>query len=252
MLGKKPRLLLLTIAVGLLSVLTFASFAFATSSSPDPKPAFGKLKQGTDYFLVAHFDQRSGTFDPDSAGIFDDGADVKFVGDIKKLKGGKKATVEASAVWNWGTYLPNHPSALVYNKPITMPDDHKHAGCTIVSGGTHTFTGMVKITTKKKGEIHAKVMGGDNNERHLFSAGAHSPGCDASGGSPFSGSGFDATHNETENEVLINFEITGGTDKFAGATGNGDLQFTYNTKEPHELLSAAIILRCLKANGKKC
>ena len=53
---------------------------------------------------------------------------------------------------------------------------------------------------------------------------------------------YDIAHSETENEVLINFVITGGTGKFLGATGSGVLQFVYDTMEPHNLLEAGIIL----------
>jgi hypothetical protein len=38
------------------------------------------------------------------------------------------------------------------------------------------------------------------------------------------------------------FDIVSGTGAFAGATGDGVLVFTYDTFEPHGLLSASISL----------
>ncbi len=52
-------------------------------------------------FLPDHYDQRGGTFDSDSAGVFDDGADVVLTGTIPGIG---KAIVEASAAWDFGTY----------------------------------------------------------------------------------------------------------------------------------------------------
>lgn len=198
-------------------------------------------------FLPDHYDQRGGSFDSDSAGVFDDGADVVLTGTIPGIG---KATVEASAAWDFGTYLSNHPSAAVYNKAITMPKEHKHAKCTTDFGTpSHTFTATVKITDKSGDEINADILGGVNNERLVFDAPAHDPTCvniaTANGGpGVLSGGGrnYDTVHSETENEVLINFRITGGTGKFSGATGSGVLQFVYDTGEPHSLLEAGIIL----------
>ena len=51
-------------------------------------------------FLPDHYDQRGGSFDADSAGVFDDGADVVLTGTIPGIG---KATVEASAAWDFGT-----------------------------------------------------------------------------------------------------------------------------------------------------
>ena len=130
-----------------------------------------------------------------------------------------------------------------------MPKEHQHAKCTTDFGGTHTFTATVKITDKKGDEINADILGGVNNERLVFSVAAHVPTCTSipaatggpgvlSGGAP----NYDSVHSETENEVLINFRITGGTGKFSGATGSGVLQFVYDTMEPHNLLEAGIIL----------
>jgi len=207
-------------------------------------PCFGSLVGASSGFLPDHYDQRTGDFDPNSAGVFDDGADVVLTGWISKFG---PATVEASAAWDWGTYLTNHPSALVYNMPITMPKQHQHAGCKSgdsVIANTHTFNATVKITNKDGHEIYADILGGMNNERLIFGVGGHDPICeDLSDFIPNgAGSAYDSSHNETENEVLINFMITGGTGKFSGATGNGVLQFVYDTMEPHNLLEAAIIL----------
>ncbi len=199
-------------------------------------------------FLPDHYDQRGGSFDSDSAGVFDDGADVVLTGTIPGIG---KATVEASAAWDFGTYLSNHPSAAVYNKAITMPKEHKHAKCTTDFGATHTFTATVKITDKSGNEINANILGGVNNERLIFSVTGHVPKCEdipaARGGPGVVISGapdYDIGHSETENEVLINFRITtvGGTGKFLGATGSGVLQFVYDTMEPHNLVEAGIIL----------
>jgi len=198
-------------------------------------------------FLPDHYDQRSGTFDDDSTGFFDDGADVVLTGTIPGIG---KATVEASAAWDFSTYSSNHPSAAVYNKAITMPKKHQHAGCQTSFGVLpHTFTATVKITDKKGDEINADILGGVNNERLIFAVVGHVPTCTsippASGGPGVVISGapaYDFGHDETENEVLINFRITGGTGKFSGATGSGVLQFVYDTMEPHNLLEAGIIL----------
>ncbi len=200
-------------------------------------------------FLPDHYDQRGGSFDADSAGVFDDGANVVLTGTIPGIG---KATVEASAAWDFGTYLPNkHPSAAVYNKAITMPKQHQHADCQTSFGVLpHTFTATVKITDKKGDEITAVILGGVNNERLAFDAPAHDPTCvniATANGGPGTVIGtpppaYDGVHDETENEVLINFRITGGTGKFSGASGSGVLQFVYDTMEPHTLLEAGIIL----------
>ncbi len=179
-------------------------------------------------WLVAHFDNRDG--------VFDDGGDVKLTGHMF----GRKITVEASAAWDWNVYTDPHPSALVYNTAKTMPQLHQHAGCrTGDAGEDHTFTATVTISIKG-GTISGDVLGGANNERLSFSAAGHVPNCADIGGTAIGGSppAYDGTHTETENEVLVNFKITGGTGKFAGAAGRGVLQFVYNTAEPHELLEA--------------
>ncbi len=114
----------------------------------------------------------------------------------------------------------------------------------------HTFTATVKITDKSGDEINADILGGVNNERAIFAVTGHVPSCTsipAARGGPgvvisVPPPGYDIAHSETENEVLINFLITGGTGKFLGATGSGVLQFVYDTMEPHNLLEAGIIL----------
>ena len=53
---------------------------------------------------------------------------------------------------------------------------------------------------------------------------------------------FTFTHDDTNNTVQTALEITGGTGKFAGATGTGVLVFRYDTFEPHNLLHAHIVL----------
>jgi hypothetical protein len=225
------------VIVTMMAAVLFAGLAEAGVTG---NRGLSRLVAAPSGFLPDHYDQRSGTFDPDSAGTFDDGADVVLTG---KIPGIGKATVEASAAWDWGTYLSNHPSAAVYNKAITMPKDHQHANCKITVATTHTFTAMVKITDEDGDEINADIIGGVNNERLIVSAPAHSPDCAIAGGT-FDGrpNNYDAVHSETENEVLINFSITDGTGKFEGATGGGVLQFVYDTMEPHNLLEAGIIL----------
>ncbi len=126
-----------------------------------------------------------------------------------------------------------------------MPDDHKHAGCTVVGGGSHTFTATVTITTEDGDTVTADVVGGSNTERPGPGSPGHVPDCDTIGGTPV-GPPYDSAHIETENTVTLVFVITGGTGELAGSTGDGVLVYTYNTREPHELVNAGILLNLIE------
>ena len=104
------------------------------------------------------------------------------------------------------------------------------------------------ITTEDGDTITADIVGGSNTERLIFDGAGHVPDCDTIGGTPV-GPPYDSDHDETENVVTLVFVITGGTGELAGSTGNGVLTYTYNTKEPHELLEAGILLNLTEADG---
>ncbi len=76
--------------------------------------------------------------------------------------------------------------------------------------------------------ISGDVLGGTNCEVKLLPSGGHGI--------------YSTGHNDTVNTVTTVFDITGGTGDFAGASGDGVLVFTYDTFEPHGLLSASISL----------
>ncbi len=229
--------------VAVLVVLTIGRGQPTTAGPPGEPSRYADL-EGDASWLVAHYDDR--------AGVFNDGADVHLSGKLPAHKFSGlptigEFTVDASAAWDWTVYASGHPSALIYNTPVTMAQDHQHANCRIVGSGTHTFTATMTIDTER-GDINADILGGANNERLVFPSSGHVPICtDIPDGTVIGDSppAYDGTHNETENEVLINFVITGGTEDFDGIEGRGVLQFVYNTMEPHDLLEASIILNGL-------
>ena len=61
------------------------------------------------------------------------------------------------------------------------------------------------------------------------------------GGHPPAGV-FDFTHNDFDLTVQTALEITGGTGRFAGASGTGVLVYNFDTFDPHGLLDAHIVL----------
>ena len=208
-------------------------------------------------WLIHHYDNRGGqvTDGPD----FDDSGEVIFegyVGDIGHV------TVEQSAAWTWNTYAAAGgtgaaaPCALAYATPRTLVRIHTHQGIStedvtapltlIPAGefpfsaaglgddtgldvGTHTFTGTVTITDAYGNTIAGVVEGGTNCEVEVF-PGNHTSGV------------FDFDHSDTNNTVQTALEITGGTGRFTGVTGTGTLAYTYDTLEPHNLLSANIAI----------
>lgn len=106
-----------------------AGFAFAGTAMAAPDdlyPRHANLEADGDW-LIAHFDDRDG--------VFNDGADVSFIGKLPNHKHTDfeigEFTVEASAAWDWTKWTPEHPAAPVYagfsvytlsdNDPISMP-----------------------------------------------------------------------------------------------------------------------------------
>ncbi|MCH7768356.1 MAG: hypothetical protein IH828_05410 [Nitrospinae bacterium] len=241
-----------------------------TPASAKPKRKFGRLKAPkNEIWLIHHYDNRTGDFS--GAPVFEDSGETKFRG---RIGGIGRATVEQSAAWTFNSYAldggvdPAGPCALAYTSynPRTLVRIHTHAGVstenvtaplTLIPGdefpfaadgkgdnfsssgldvGTRTFTGIIKITKKNGATINGIILGGYNCEVKVFTT---------VGGHPPAGV-FDFTHTDTHNTVTTVFKITGGTKKFAGASGDGVLSFTYDTDEPHTLLDAHITILILK------
>ncbi len=114
-----------------------------------------------------------------------------------------KAKVSTSASWDWSVYSNSHPCALV--------NTDSHAFSTGLTG-PFTTDATVTIERLKKGladpgnKIDAVIKGGSVCEVEVNVAQA----C-------------------TTNEGVVNFEITGGTGKFATASGTGMLHTLINT-----------------------
>ena len=127
-----------------------------------------------------------------------------------------KAMVSTSSSWDWGTYSSSHPCALVNT------DSHAFSTGT---AGPFTTDATVTIERLKKGvadpgnKIDAVVKGGSICEVEVNVAQA----C-------------------TTNEGVVNFEITGGTGKFAAATGTGMLHTMINNCGSAPLLTLSEIV----------
>jgi hypothetical protein len=114
-----------------------------------------------------------------------------------------KAKVSTSASWDWSSYSSSHPCALV--------NTDSHAFST-GSAGPFTTDSTVTIERLKRGlvdpgnKIDAVIKGGSICEVEV-----------------------NVAQSCTTNEGVVNFEITGGTGKFANASGTGMLHTMINT-----------------------
>ena len=178
--------------------------------------------------------------------------EVSLEGEIEKVC--DECTVVQSAAWTFTSFLTDSPCAIVYTVSKTLVTIHTHAGVTTDAGGTtagdivfppldatelaavraiepdHIFTADITITDEDGNFMTGAIEGGSNCEVESL---------------PTTGHGIYTTaHNDTENTVCTAFEITGVT--AAGDFGEtivgdtGELCYTYDTLEPHNLLSAHI------------
>ncbi len=269
------KLSMLGLLFGLVTALavgTVATIAGKANAGGPGNIGFGTLEEpnGPASWLVNHYDNRKPPFSSviqvTGGPVFDDSAEVEFVGTIAGLG---KVTVEQSAAWTFTTFgaAGAGPCALVYDStnPRTLVRIHTHQGVstfgspsvatlltissppgapdfpftaagaaadgtpTAATVGTHTFTGTFTITKKNGKTITGIVEGGTNCEVASFTT---------VGGHPPAGV-FDFTHSDTNTTVQTVLEITGGT---AGETGTGVLVFSYDSFDPHGLLHAHIVL----------
>ena len=127
-----------------------------------------------------------------------------------------KARVSTSSSWDWGTFSSSHPCALVNT------DSHAFSTGT---AGPFTTDSTVTIERLRKGladpgnKIDAVIKGGSICQVEVNVAQA----C-------------------TTDEGVVNFEITGGTGKFATATGSGMLHTMINTCGSAPLLTLSEIV----------
>ena len=133
-----------------------------------------------------------------------------------KIPGVGKARVSTSSSWDWGTFSSSHPCALV--------NTDSHAFSTGLLG-PFTTDSTVTIERLRKGlpdpgnKIDAVIKGGSICEVEVNVAQA----C-------------------TTNEGVVNFEITGGTGKFATASGTGMLHTMINSCGSAPLLTLSEIV----------
>ena len=153
------------------------------------------------------------------------------------IMGVGKATVLVKASWNWSFYNVDHPSALINNTPkdfyycrvgkICAVGDslaatadltqgvvpglltNDYANGKIRRGHLNGFTAdaTVTITTPAGDVINAAILSGSVTEVQV-------PGTGGGG---------------SINEWFIGFKITGGTGKFASASGSGFIQMVFDS-----------------------
>lgn len=125
---------------------------------------------------------------------------IKKVGDV---------TVSIDASWQWtvgvGVFGPpfstDHPCALVNITAQDLPD--------LISGASRTYAATVTMTNNKNGDVLVgNISGGSVCEVEVFGAA------------------------QSINQWLIAFEIDGAssTGKFAGASGQGLIDFKFNSQ----------------------
>jgi hypothetical protein len=120
---------------------------------------------------------------------------------LAQIGGIGDSVVNFSASWDWNAYDgTDHPCALVEKVGHDFFVD-------VINGGSWSSTGMVTITHKSGALITARVTGGSVCEVAV-------PG--PSGGG-------------SNNEWNINFEVIGGTKRFADATGTGTIHFFFDS-----------------------
>ena len=165
-----------------------------TSSFAGEKASRGLLSDEMVSNAASHFLAAGG--DGSNAGA--------IVSSMGKIEGLGVVTVDVSSSWDWGLYDGvTHPCALMNITP------HNFLAGNLPGPVPFTTNSTVMITTKNGDEIHANIVGGSVCELSFFF-------CPATG--------FVATINEG----LTSFKITGGTGKFATATGTGLLRSVFN------------------------
>lgn len=120
-----------------------------------------------------------------------------------KIEGIGMATVNIDASWQWspGPYSADHPCALVNQTPQVLLD------LLAVPIGPRTYTATVTITSKKGDMLVGNISGGSVCEVVVFGPG------------------------QSINQWLVAFEIDGAasTGKFAGDSGQGLIDFKYDS-----------------------
>jgi hypothetical protein len=122
-----------------------------------------------------------------------------------KIEGIGKATVRTDASWQWlpGPYSADHPCALVNQTPQVLPD-------LISSNPAFNYSATVTITSKKGDQLVGNVSGGSVCEIVVFGPAS------------------------SINQWLVAFEIDGAasTGKFAGDSGQGVVDFKFDSSTP--------------------
>jgi len=269
--GRRKVMRKLATLIGVAVLVVAFGVVTTTPAIAKPKRKFGRLKAPKDgIWLIDHYDNRTGQVTGGPA--FDDSAETIFRGRIggvgrATVKQSAAWTFTTFAAAGAGpcalVYDSTNPRTLVrihthqgvstenVSGPLTLIDgsavndpggitefpfaaDGKGAdfGTSGLNVGTHTFTGIIKITKKSGATINGIILGGTNCEVKVFTT---------EGGHPPAGV-FDFTHSDTHNTVTTVFKITGGTKRFSGLKGDGVLVYTYDTFEPHTLLDAHITI----------
>ncbi len=206
------RILILTLALVLLLGLIGGTVA-AAGGPKFKKATTGVLDEGKTIYYASHWAGATPAPDP-----LTPQAVKKYSGRIwegyGEIEGIGKATVEVSACWDWGRGRPagesnqlhtgDHRGALV----VTTSQDFIDNKLDTEGDGAYTADATVTITDKKGDQLFGSIVGGSVYELVIHSPG---PGSD--------------------NEWVINFEITGGTGKFAGATGTGIYRMVWDSNK---------------------
>ena len=261
----------LTLAIAVITL----SYAQLLSAETPGGRGFGRLFNpgpGPGSWITNHYSNLTGQVI--NGPVNDDSAEVIFVGTIAGIG---KVTVEQSAAFTFATFGAEGAAlcGLVYdsNNPRTLVRIHTHARVstqdvtaplTLIPGsfvndpggttefpftadgkganflttgldvGTHTLTGTFTVTRENGATITGIVEGGSICiVATFFTAGGHTPGI------------YDVPavgHDDFDLTVQTALEITGGTGRFAGASGTGVLVYSFDTFDPHGLLNAHIVL----------
>ena len=253
----------LTLAIAVITL----SYAQLLSAETPGGRGFGRLFNpgpGPGSWITNHYSNLTGQVI--NGPVNDDSAEVIFVGTIAGIG---KVTVEQSAAFTFATFGAEGAAlcGLVYNSPRTLVRIHTHAGVstqdvtaplTLIPGsfvndpggttefpfsaagvgfdgldvGAHMITATFTVTREDDATITGIVEGGSICVVDVFeTVGGHSPA-----------GLYDFTHNDFDLTVQTALEITGGTGRFAGASGTGVLVFSFDTFDPHGLLDAHIVL----------
>jgi len=155
-----------------------------------------------------------------------------------KIPGIGKATVLVKASWNWSFYNGDHPSALVNNMPKDFYGCRTSKICATgvdLSLTADTTQGVVGASPLNDLYTNGKIRRGHVNG---FSADA-TVTITAKNGDVVTAAILSGSVTEIQvpgtggggsiNEWFIGFEITGGTGKFASATGTGFIHMVFDS-----------------------